>query len=110
MAASALTISKLAASAGVHIETVRYYQRRRLLPGQRESRLPEPGGRGFEHQSLAAERFAGGDLKRDVRMEGIGRAVGQVRRRQIALKRGQIAIDGWLGPRVTEKVGGGPGG
>lgn len=32
MAASALTISKLAASAGVHVETVRYYQRRRLLP------------------------------------------------------------------------------
>ncbi|KAF1709828.1 MULTISPECIES: MerR family transcriptional regulator [Pseudoxanthomonas] len=32
MAESALTISKLAASAGVHVETVRYYQRRRLLP------------------------------------------------------------------------------
>ncbi|MUV13376.1 MerR family transcriptional regulator [Noviluteimonas gilva] len=32
MAAGALTISKLAASAGVNVETVRYYQRRRLLP------------------------------------------------------------------------------
>lgn len=31
MASQALTISRLAASAGVHIETVRYYQRRGLL-------------------------------------------------------------------------------
>ncbi|HEV8695572.1 MAG TPA: MerR family DNA-binding transcriptional regulator [Lysobacter sp.] len=28
---SALTIGRLAASAGVHVETVRYYQRRGLL-------------------------------------------------------------------------------
>ena len=31
MAASAMTISRLAATAGVHVETVRYYQRRGLL-------------------------------------------------------------------------------
>ena len=32
MAAGAMTISRLAAAAGVHVETVRYYQRRGLLP------------------------------------------------------------------------------
>lgn len=31
MAADAMTISRLAAAAGVHVETVRYYQRRGLL-------------------------------------------------------------------------------
>ena len=31
MAANAMTISRLAAAAGVHVETVRYYQRRGLL-------------------------------------------------------------------------------
>ncbi|MDA3364410.1 MerR family transcriptional regulator [Pseudomonas aeruginosa] len=32
MATHVMTISRLAAAAGVHVETVRYYQRRGLLP------------------------------------------------------------------------------
>lgn len=41
MAASGLTISRFAAAAGVHVETVRYYQRRGLLPD------PGPASRGI---------------------------------------------------------------
>ncbi len=40
---SSLTISRLARAAGVGIETIRYYQRRNLLP------LPEPEGGAFRH-------------------------------------------------------------
>ena len=47
MATSALTISKLAASAGVNVETVRYYQRRQLLPE------PQRPLGGFRHYGQA---------------------------------------------------------
>ena len=33
---AAMSISQLARSAGVGVETVRYYQRRGLLPGQQQ--------------------------------------------------------------------------
>jgi len=45
------TIARLAATAGVHVETVRYYQRRGLLP---EPARP-PGG---------VRRYSGADAKR----------------------------------------------
>ena len=54
MAASALTISKLAASAGVHIETVRYYQRRRLLP---EPKRPLGGVRHYGPTDVTRLQF-----------------------------------------------------
>ena len=54
MAASPLTISKLAASAGVHVETVRYYQRRRLLP---EPQRPQGGFRHYGSADVARLQF-----------------------------------------------------
>ena len=54
MAESALTISKLAASAGVHVETVRYYQRRRLLP---EPQRPQGGFRHYGSADVARLQF-----------------------------------------------------
>ena len=54
MAASALTISKLAASAGVHVETVRYYQRRRLLP---EPQKPLGGFRHYGSSDVTRLQF-----------------------------------------------------
>ena len=49
-----LTISQLASAAGVHIETVRYYQRRRLLP---EPPRPERGIRRYGSTAVARLRF-----------------------------------------------------
>ena len=54
MAASPLTISKLAASAGVHVETVRYYQRRRLLT---EPQRPQGGFRHYGSADVARLQF-----------------------------------------------------
>ena len=49
-----LTISRLAASADVHVETVRYYQRRGLLP---EPRRPQGGVRHYGPAEVARLQF-----------------------------------------------------
>lgn len=49
-----LTISRLAASAGVHVETVRYYQRRGLLP---EPPRPRGGIRHYGATEVARLQF-----------------------------------------------------
>ncbi|MBN8427836.1 MerR family transcriptional regulator [Thermomonas sp.] len=54
MATSALTISKLAASAGVNVETVRYYQRRQLLP---EPQRPLGGFRHYGQADVTRLQF-----------------------------------------------------
>jgi len=41
----ALTISELAKSGGVGVETIRFYQRKGLLPDPKPSRQPRGGGR-----------------------------------------------------------------
>lgn len=53
-ALSSMTIGRLAAAAGVGVETVRYYQRRGLLP------LPDRYGRG----EAAVRRYGPDDLRR----------------------------------------------
>lgn len=50
----ALTISRLAASADVHVETVRYYQRRGLLP---EPPRPQGGVRHYGASEVARLQF-----------------------------------------------------
>lgn len=54
MTSQPLTISRLAASADVHVETVRYYQRRGLL---REPAKPLGGIRRYDHEDVARLRF-----------------------------------------------------
>jgi MerR family mercuric resistance operon transcriptional regulator len=49
-----LTISRLAASANVHVETVRYYQRRGLLP---EPSRPQGGVRHYGPAAVARLQF-----------------------------------------------------
>lgn len=51
---SAFTIGRLAIAAGVHVETVRYYQRRGLLP---EPSRPPGGIRRYGNADLARLRF-----------------------------------------------------
>lgn len=48
------TIGKLARDAGVHVETVRYYERRGLL---RRPRTPLRGVRHYDEQTLGTLRF-----------------------------------------------------
>lgn len=50
----ALTIGRLAASAGVHVETIRYYQRRGLLA---EPVRPPGGVRHYDDEQLARLQF-----------------------------------------------------
>lgn len=54
MTTTTLTISRLAASANVHIETVRYYQRRGLLP---EPERPLGGIRRYGPGAVSRLRF-----------------------------------------------------
>ena len=54
MTPNALTISRLAASAGVHIETVRYYQRRGLLEAPAR---PPSGVRRYGPSEVARLQF-----------------------------------------------------
>lgn len=49
-----LTIGKVARAAGVHVETVRYYQRRGLVP---EPPRPTGGVRRYSHETVARLRF-----------------------------------------------------
>ena len=51
---NAMTISRLAESAGVHVETVRYYQRRGLL---REPARPNGGVRHYEAIDVSRLQF-----------------------------------------------------
>ena len=51
---TAVTISRLAASAGVHVETVRYYQRRGLLP---EPKRPLGGVRRYGPAEIGRLQF-----------------------------------------------------
>lgn len=48
------TISRFAAAAGVHVETVRYYQRRGLIP---EPLRPQGGIRRYSNEDVARLRF-----------------------------------------------------
>ena len=50
----ALTIGKLSRAAGVHVETIRYYQRRGLLA---EPRRPERGARRYGADAIARLGF-----------------------------------------------------
>ena len=50
----ALTIGRLAATAGVHVETIRYYQRRGLLA---EPARPMGGVRHYDGEQLARLQF-----------------------------------------------------
>lgn len=52
--AESLTIGRLAASGGVHVETVRYYQRRGLLP---EPERPPGGTRRYGDADLSRLQF-----------------------------------------------------
>ena len=54
---SALTISQLARSAGVGVETVRYYQRRGLLPDPRPRRTGAAGIRHYDEEDARRLRF-----------------------------------------------------
>ena len=54
MATNAMTIGRLAAAAGVHVETVRYYQRRGLL--RAPSRAPGSARR-YEAEDVGRLRF-----------------------------------------------------
>jgi MerR family transcriptional regulator, mercuric resistance operon regulatory protein len=49
-----MTIGRLAAAAGVHVETIRYYQRRGLLP---EPKRPAGGVRRYGEDAAARLRF-----------------------------------------------------
>jgi MerR family mercuric resistance operon transcriptional regulator len=49
-----MTIGRLAKAAGVHVETIRYYQRRGLLPQQKR---PAAGVRRYGEQAAARLRF-----------------------------------------------------
>jgi MerR family transcriptional regulator, mercuric resistance operon regulatory protein len=49
-----MTIGRLAAAAGVHVETIRYYQRRGLLP---EPKRPTGGVRRYGEDAAARLRF-----------------------------------------------------
>lgn len=49
-----MTIGKLAQAAGVHVETIRYYQRRGLLDAPRR---PAGGVRRYGHEAVARLRF-----------------------------------------------------
>jgi len=52
-----MTISQLARSAGVGVETVRYYQRRNLLPDPRPQRTGVTGIRHYGPDEVRALRF-----------------------------------------------------
>ena len=54
MRPNTFTISRLAAAADVHVETVRYYQRRRLLP---EPQRPQGGFRHYGSADVARLQF-----------------------------------------------------
>ena len=54
---AAMTISQLARSAGVGVETVRYYQRRGLLPDPRPQRTGAAGIRHYGPDELRRLRF-----------------------------------------------------
>jgi MerR family mercuric resistance operon transcriptional regulator len=54
---AALTISQLARGAGVGVETVRYYQRRGLLPDPRPQRTGAAGIRHYGDDELRKLRF-----------------------------------------------------
>ncbi|MBS0200446.1 MAG: MerR family DNA-binding protein [Proteobacteria bacterium] len=54
MTAPTLTISRLATAGGVHVETVRYYQRRRLLP---EPERPQGGIRRYSSDDVNRLQF-----------------------------------------------------
>lgn len=51
---SAMTIGRLAKAADVHIETIRYYQRRGLLP---EPERPQRGVRRYGEADVSRLRF-----------------------------------------------------
>ena len=65
----ALTISKLAESAGVHIETIRYYQRKNLLP---EPQRPVGGIRRYGATALARVCFIKSAQRLGFSLEEIG--------------------------------------
>ena len=50
----AMTIGRLATAAGVHVETIRYYQRRGLLPAPKR---PAAGVRRYGEETAARLRF-----------------------------------------------------
>lgn len=69
----ALTISGLAKGAGVGVETVRFYQRRGLLPDPRPSRLGgAPGRRHYGEDELRRLRFIRSAQKAGFTLEEIG--------------------------------------
>lgn len=50
-----MTIGELARRASVHVQTVRYYERMKLLPAPH--RWPDSGYRDFDHEALQRLRF-----------------------------------------------------
>ena len=64
-----LTIGELARAAGVHVETIRYYQRRGLLP---QPRRPVSGYRRYGTEAIARLEFIG-------RAQGIGFSLDEVK-------------------------------
>ena len=82
------TIGRLAQAAGVNVETVRYYQRRRLLP------VPAKRTRGFRYyslESLERLRFVRRAQVLGLSLEEIRQVLGLDRRRACATTRALAA-------------------
>lgn len=69
----AMSIAQFARSAGVSVETVRFYQRRGLLRDPRPSRLRDAGIRHYDESDLRALRFIRSAKLAGFTLEEIGR-------------------------------------
>ena len=71
----AMTISELARSAGVGVETVRFYQRRQLLADPRPSRSGAPGRRHYDEDDVRRLRFVRSAQRAGFTLEEIARLI-----------------------------------
>jgi len=88
-----MTVGQLARRAGVHIETVRYYERRGLLP---EPERTDSGYRRYEPEAVARLRFV-------KRAQGLGFTLHEVEELLALRVRHEDACEA-VGRRTREKI------